>query len=46
MLDLLSQIRALRVEPPLTRPTGVTDVKLLRMIVRASAGRTGITIQR
>ena len=43
---MLSQIRGLRIEPPLKRPEGVTDVKLLRVQVRASQGRTGLTIRR
>ncbi len=46
VLDMLSQIRSLRTEPPARRPDGITDVKLLRIIIRASQGRTGLVISR
>jgi Pectate lyase superfamily protein len=45
-LDMLSQIRGLRIEPPATRPEGVTDVKLLRVQIRAGQGRTGLAFNR
>ena len=43
---MLSQIRGLRVEPPAARTEGVTDVKLLRVQVRAGQGRTGLIFSR
>ena len=46
VLEMLSQIRGLRIEPPARRPDGVTDVKLLRIIIRASPGRMGMVIRR
>lgn len=46
VLDMLAQIRDLRTQPPQTRPQGVTDVKLLRILIRASQGRTGLAIRR
>ena len=46
VLDMLAQIRGLRIEPPTRRPAGVTDVKLLRVLIRAGQGRTGLVIAR
>ncbi len=38
--DCLAQLRALRLGPPDTRPAGVTDVKLLRVIMAGGADTT------
>ena len=46
VLDMLSQIRVLRTEPPIKRQEGVTDVKLLRVLIRASQGRNGLVFTR
>ena len=43
---LLAQLRELRIEPPTPRKEGVTDVKLLRLIIRASQNQTGMTFKR
>ena len=45
MLDMLSQIRGLRIEPPAGRPEGVTDVKLLRVQVLRRPGANRISFQ-
>jgi hypothetical protein len=45
-LDLISQIRDVRIEPPIDRATGVTDVKLVRVQVRADQGRRGLVFSR
>ena len=39
LLDPMTQIRDLRIEPPVTRPPGVTDVKLQRVLIRAGRGQ-------
>ena len=46
VLDLISPITALRIEPPSRRPEGVTEVKLMRVLVRAGQGRMGLVIRR
>jgi hypothetical protein len=46
LLDMLAQIRDLRTQPPETRPQGVTDVKLFRIIIRASQDKAGLVIRR
>ena len=46
LLDMLPQIRELRIEPPVARPEGVTDVKLLRVQIRAGQGKTGLVLSR
>lgn len=45
VLKTFSQVRALRVEPPVKRPEGLTDVKLIRVQVRASQGRMGLILK-
>ncbi len=46
VLEMLSQIRELRIQPPDQRPDGVTDVKIVRVLVRASEARMGIIVRR
>ncbi len=46
ILQMLSQIRELRVEPPVRRAKGLTDVKLFRVLIRASEGRRGLVLAR
>jgi hypothetical protein len=46
VLETLSQVRALRIEPPVKRPEGVAHVKLIRVQVRASQGRMGLILKR
>lgn len=46
ILEMLSPIRALRIEPPRRRADGVTDVKLVRVLIRASQDRMGIVLRR
>jgi hypothetical protein len=46
VLDMLSQIGCLRIEAPAKREAGVTDVKLLRVLIRASQGRMGLVFSR
>lgn len=43
---MLMPLRELRINPPGPRAEGVTDVKLLRLIVRASQDRTGMIFRR
>jgi hypothetical protein len=43
---MLSQILNLRIEPPNSRQAGTTDVKLVRMFVRASKDRMGLVFKR
>ncbi|MBA3705443.1 MAG: T9SS type A sorting domain-containing protein [Bacteroidetes bacterium] len=45
VLTTLSQIRNLRIEPPINRPNGVTDVKLIRMLLRVADNRMGLTLK-
>ncbi len=45
VLRNLEQLRAVRIEPPLDRPAGVTDVKLFRVKVNAGEGKDAIRIQ-
>jgi hypothetical protein len=44
--SMLEQIRTLRIEPPAIRADGVTDVRLHRVIIRASQERTGLIFRR
>jgi len=46
VLVLLADVRTLRIEPPSVRPAGVTDVKLLRLLIRVGEGRTGLAFRR
>ena len=46
VLEMLAQIHALRIEAPLPRANAVTDVKIHRVLVRASQGRMGLVIRR
>jgi hypothetical protein len=46
VLETLSQIRELRTEPPVARSAGATDVKLIRLLIRASEGKIGLAIKR
>ncbi len=46
ILEMLSQIRTLRIEPPVHKGEGVTDVKLVRVLIRASQGRMGVVLRR
>lgn len=43
--DSLAQLRALRIEPPIARAPGVTDVKLIRVIMSGGADSTVLTFQ-
>jgi hypothetical protein len=45
VLRSLEQLRSVRIEPPLDRPAGVTDVKLYRVKISAGDGKDGIRIQ-
>jgi hypothetical protein len=45
VLGSLEQLRSVRIEPPLDRPAGVTDVKLFRVKINAGEGKDGIRIQ-
>jgi hypothetical protein len=45
VLRSLEQLRSVRIEPPLDRPAGVTDVKLYRVKINAGDGKDGIRIQ-
>lgn len=46
ILEALSQIRELRTEAPIPRENGVTDLKLIRILIRASEGRIGAVLKR
>ena len=46
VLEMLAPIRALRIEAPLPRAAGVTDVKMHRVLVRTSQGRMGLVFRR
>ena len=46
ILEALEALRAARIEPPNTRPPGVTDVKLFRVFARAGRDKTTVEIQR
>jgi hypothetical protein len=45
VLGSLEQLRSVRIEPPIDRPAGATDVKLYRVILSAGDGKDGIRIQ-
>ncbi len=45
VLDSLAQLRSVRIEPPLDRPPGATDVKLYRVKITAGDGKDAIRIQ-
>jgi hypothetical protein len=46
VLEMLTSIRALRIEAPFPRAHGVTDVKIHRVLVRASQNRIGLVFRR
>ncbi|MCL4205933.1 MAG: hypothetical protein KJ000_25905 [Pirellulaceae bacterium] len=46
VLEMLAQVRELRIEAPVPRAAGVTDVKMHRVLVRASQDRMGIVLRR
>lgn len=46
LLAMMAELRDWRTEPPWPKPDGVTDLKVLRVFVRAAEGRTGISLRR
>jgi hypothetical protein len=46
ILEALSQIRELRTEAPIAGANGLSDVRLIRILVRASEGRMGVILKR
>ena len=44
--DALADLRAIRLDPPTTRPEGVTDVKLIRVTMGGGGGTTVLTFRR